>query len=56
MDSHHTLAQIAKLVPRGVVCLAAALAFHELTDQLSAKVWIAIEAGELIGAMRRCLI
>lgn len=44
VDSHHTLAQVAKLVPRGVVCLASALAFHGLTDQLPAKVWIALGA------------
>ena len=46
VDSHHTLAQVAKLVPRGVVCLASALAFHELTDQLPAKVWIALGSKE----------
>jgi len=46
VDSHHTLAQAAKLVPRGVVCLASALAFHELTDQLPAKVWVALGAKE----------
>ncbi|MDQ6628132.1 MAG: type IV toxin-antitoxin system AbiEi family antitoxin domain-containing protein [Pseudomonadota bacterium] len=46
VDSNHTLAQVAKLVPRGVVCLASALAFHGLTDQLPAKVWIALGAKE----------
>jgi predicted transcriptional regulator of viral defense system len=46
VDSQHTLAQVAKLVPRGVVCLASALAFHELTDQLPAQVWIALGARE----------
>ena len=42
VDTNHSLAQAAKLVPRGVVCLTSALAFHGLTDQLPAKVWIAI--------------
>ena len=42
LDAHHSLAQAAKRVPRGVVCLASALAFHDLTDQIPPKVWIAI--------------
>jgi predicted transcriptional regulator of viral defense system len=42
IDAHHTLAEVAKLVPKGVVCLTSALAFHDLTDQLPPKVWIAI--------------
>lgn len=42
VDTHHTLAEAAKLVPKGVICLTSALAFHELTDQIPAKVWIAI--------------
>jgi predicted transcriptional regulator of viral defense system len=42
IDTHHTLAETAKRVPRGVICLVSALAFHGLTDQLPRKVWIAI--------------
>jgi predicted transcriptional regulator of viral defense system len=42
IDAHHTLAEAAKLVPKGVICLASALAYYELTDQIPAKVWIAI--------------
>ncbi len=42
VEAHHTLAEAAKLVPKGVICLTSALAFHELTDQIPAKVWIAI--------------
>ena len=42
IDAHHTLAEAAKLAPKGVICLTSALAFHELTDQMPAKVWIAI--------------
>lgn len=42
MDAHHALAEAAKRVPRGVICLVSALAFHDLTDQLPPKVWIAL--------------
>ncbi len=38
----HTLAQVAKRVPEGVLCLLTALRFHELTTQSPAEVWIAI--------------
>lgn len=44
LDPNHSLAEAAKRVPKGVVCLVSALAFHGLTDQLSAKVWMAIGA------------
>jgi hypothetical protein len=37
-----SLAEAARLVPKGVICLASALAFHGLTDQMPPKVWIAI--------------
>jgi predicted transcriptional regulator of viral defense system len=42
MDPNHSLAQAAKRVPKGVVCLVSALAFHGLTDQLPPMVWMAI--------------
>lgn len=42
LDAHHSLAEAAKRVPKGVVCLISALAFHQLTDQLPRQVWIAI--------------
>lgn len=42
LDRHQSLAEAARLVPRGVICLVSALAFHGLTDQISPKVWIAI--------------
>jgi predicted transcriptional regulator of viral defense system len=41
-DINHSLAEAAKLVPKGVVCLVTALAFHELTDHLPSRVWMAI--------------
>jgi predicted transcriptional regulator of viral defense system len=42
LDAHHSLAEAAKRVPKGVVCLTSALTFHGLTDQLPARVWLAI--------------
>ncbi|WP_156532405.1 transcriptional regulator [Agrobacterium vitis] len=42
LDVHHSLAETAKRVPKGVVCLVSALAFHGLTDQLPRKVWLAV--------------
>ncbi|MBN9460865.1 MAG: type IV toxin-antitoxin system AbiEi family antitoxin domain-containing protein [Burkholderiales bacterium] len=42
LDVNHTLAEAAKLVPKGVVCLTSALAFHGLTDQIPPKIWMAI--------------
>jgi predicted transcriptional regulator of viral defense system len=42
IDTHHSLAELAKLVPKGVICLTSALSFHGLTDQIPAKVWMAI--------------
>jgi predicted transcriptional regulator of viral defense system len=42
LDVNHSLAEAAKLVPRGVVCLVTALAFHELTDTIPSRVWMAI--------------
>lgn len=42
LDAGHSLAEAAKRVPKGVICLVSALAFHGLTDQLPKKVWLAI--------------
>jgi predicted transcriptional regulator of viral defense system len=41
-DANHSLAEAAKLVPKGVVCLTSALAFHGLTDTIPSRVWMAI--------------
>lgn len=43
LDSQHSLALASKLVPGGVICLSSALAFYGLTDQIPAKVWMAID-------------
>jgi predicted transcriptional regulator of viral defense system len=42
LTADHTLAQVAKRVPSGVICLLTALRFHELTTQLPAEVWLAL--------------
>jgi predicted transcriptional regulator of viral defense system len=42
LHAHHSLAEAAKRVPKGVVCLVSALAYHGLTDQLPRRVWLAI--------------
>src|SRR5271165_3607449 len=44
LDANHSLAEAAKLVPKGVICLTSALAFHELTDTIPSRVWMAIGA------------
>jgi predicted transcriptional regulator of viral defense system len=42
VDTHHALAEAAKLVPKGVICLTSALAYHGLTDAIPSRVWMAI--------------
>jgi len=46
LDAQHSLAEAAARLPKGVICLTSALAFHGLTDQLPRKVWIAIGASD----------
>lgn len=43
LESAHTLAEAALLVPKGVVCLISALQFHGLTLQMPSAVWMAVE-------------
>ncbi len=43
VTEHHTLAEAAKRVPHGVVCLLSALSFHKLTTQAPFEVWLAID-------------
>ena len=38
----HSLAEAARTVPHGAICLLSALQFHELTTQLPHKVWMLI--------------
>jgi predicted transcriptional regulator of viral defense system len=43
ITEHHGLVVAARAVPRGVICLLSALAFHRIGTQVPAEVWIAIE-------------
>ncbi len=38
----HSLAEAARIVPHGVICLLSALQFHELTTQTPHEVWMLI--------------
>src|SRR5437762_1476562 len=42
VGEHHSLAEAARQVPRGVVCLLTALRFHGLTTQAPHEVWLAL--------------
>ncbi|MBU6297375.1 MAG: type IV toxin-antitoxin system AbiEi family antitoxin domain-containing protein [Alphaproteobacteria bacterium] len=42
LDVGHSLAEAAKRIPKGVVCLVSALVYHGLTDQLPKQIWMAI--------------
>lgn len=40
---HHTLAEVAKRVPRGIVCLLTALRYHGIGTQHPREVWLAVD-------------
>lgn len=42
LTENHTFAEVAKLVPAGVICLLSALRFHGLTTELPSEVWVAL--------------
>lgn len=42
VTAEHSLAEAARRVPEGVICLLSALRFHELTTQNPFQVWMAI--------------
>ena len=44
IGEHHTLAQVGKRLPGGVVCLLTALRFHDLTTQSPPEIWVAIDS------------
>lgn len=45
ISEHHTLAEVAKRIPKGTICLLSALAFHEMSLQIPHEVWIALPPG-----------
>jgi len=42
-SGHRSLAEVAKIVPSGIVCLLSALRYHGLTTQAPSEVWLAID-------------
>jgi predicted transcriptional regulator of viral defense system len=42
-SEHHSLAIVASVAPKTVICLLSALAFHEIGTQLPREVWVAID-------------
>jgi predicted transcriptional regulator of viral defense system len=42
-SEYHTLAEVAKRVPKGIVCLLTALRFHAIGTQHPREVWLAID-------------
>ena len=51
VTERHSYAEVAKRVPDAVLCLLSALAFHEITTQSPASVWIALRKGARKPAM-----
>ena len=43
ITERHTLAETAKRIPNGIICLLSALRFHGLTIQGSHEVWVAVD-------------
>lgn len=43
VSEHGSLAEVARRVPKGVVCLLSALRFHGLTTQAPFEIWLAID-------------
>jgi len=46
IEEHQILAEAAIRVPKGVIALTSALAFHGLTDQMPRRIWMAIGASD----------
>ena len=42
LTENHSLAEAAKVVPKGVICLLSALRFHKMTTQNPFEVWVAV--------------
>lgn len=43
IQANHTLAAVSKIVPKGIICLISALAYHEITLQMPPFIWVAID-------------
>lgn len=44
LSEHHSLVEVSKQVPAGIVCLLSALQFHGLTTQNPFEIWLALSA------------
>lgn len=55
-EEHEILAEAATRVPKGVIALTSALAFHGLTDQMPRRIWIAIGPSDWspVNPIRHC--
>src|ERR1700691_1697642 len=56
ITERHSYAEVAKRVPEAVICLLSALAFHEITTQSPASVWIALRKGARTPALASPLL
>jgi len=45
VTEHSLLAEVAKRVPQGVICLISALAYHGLSTQIPHEIWLAVPKG-----------
>lgn len=52
ITERHSYAEVAKRVPEAVLCLLSALAFHEITTQNPASIWIALGKGARTPALK----
>jgi predicted transcriptional regulator of viral defense system len=43
ISGNFSLAEVAKKVPRGIICLLSALRFHEIGTQSPSEVWVALD-------------
>ena len=42
VETDLALAEVAKRIPKGVIAMLSALAYHQLTDQMPRRVWVAL--------------
>ena len=43
ITDNHSLAEVSKRIPHGIICLLSALRFHDLTTQAPFEAWVAID-------------
>ncbi len=56
VSENHTLAELAKRVPRAVICLLSALRFHEFTTQSPPEVWVGIRSGARVPSLGKSMV